>query len=90
MEVAKLEKAYKEIIKPSNLVNGMTYDEFLDWVEIGTIDEIECAIKAFEKDDLQEHIKIMKITVKKLKSKMNGVKLDKLGVKITEIKSILN
>jgi len=57
---------YEEIlINPHILVDGMTYDEFVEWVDIGTIEEIEDAILTFANAQMYQHVDIMKICANK-------------------------
>jgi len=60
-----LNKAYEEIIEPKNLIKNMNYDEFVDWAEIGTKEDIECAIRVFQAWGLKDHVKIMKIIIER-------------------------
>ena len=60
----KIDEFYMSIITPPELVDGMTYDEFCDWVEIGKKEYIEDAIVEFRKYNLIDHVKIMKIILR--------------------------
>jgi len=51
----------KNLLEPEKLVEGMTYDDFVEWVEIGTIEEIEDAILTFANAEMYQHVDIMKI-----------------------------
>ncbi len=56
---------YEKLTQPSVLVKDMTYNEFLDWLELADCKEdIESAIEAFTVDGLTEHVKVMKIHLK--------------------------
>lgn len=56
---------FYEIVKdPKNIVEGMDYDDFMDWLELGDKDDIEAAIVEFEKAGLTEHVKVMKAHLK--------------------------
>ena len=59
--------AYLGLIDPCEVVKGMSYDEFIDWLELGTKDDILQAIKVFEEKKLVEHVKIMNIYLDKMK-----------------------
>ena len=61
----KIDEFYMSIITPPELVEGMTYDEFCDWVEIGTKEYIEDAIIEFRKYGMIEHVQIMKIILRR-------------------------
>lgn len=55
---------YDKLSKPEVLTKDMSFDEFLDWLELGTESDVRAAIAAFEKDGLDEHVKVMKIHLK--------------------------
>ena len=58
---------YPELLKhPKNVVGKMSYDEYCEWLEEGSLEDLIEARKVFDKDDLQEHIKVMDIYIKKL------------------------
>lgn len=59
--------AYNNIIIPTELVKNMTYDDFIDWLELGTKQDIIETIKIFERYNLNTHIKIMKIHLERMK-----------------------
>ena len=61
----ELDEFYLSMIAPPELVNGMTYDEFCDWVELGTREYIEDAIIEFKKCGMDEHVHIMEIILKR-------------------------
>ena len=58
-----LQQAYLVLIHPEEMVREMTYDEFVDWVELGTKEDIECAIEEFRKYNLDDHVTIMEIVI---------------------------
>lgn len=57
---------FYEVVKdPHTIVKGMTYDDFNDWLELGTKEDIESAIEAFkEAGGLEDHIKVMEVHIK--------------------------
>lgn len=55
---------YEKLSKPSVLTEDMSFDEFLDWLDLGTESDVRAAIAAFEKDGLTEHVKVMKVHLK--------------------------
>lgn len=61
----KLDEFYLSIITPPELVDGMDYDEFCDWVEIGKPEYIEDSIIEFKKYGMDDHVKIMEIILKR-------------------------
>ncbi len=64
-----LDQMFLELKDPRELVKDMNYDEFSDWIEQGTAEEIECAIAAFEDVGLTEHVKVMKVYVNRMYKK---------------------
>ena len=60
-----LELAYLELIEPENLVKRMSYEEFVEWAELGTKEDLQFAICEFEKAGLHDHVKIMEIVMRK-------------------------
>ena len=51
---------YKELIQPANFIKNFdTVKDFEEWVKLGTKEDIDCAIKAFEEDELFECCSIM-------------------------------
>jgi len=66
-EIQELVDFYEKMINPRELTRGMSYDEFTEWVELGTIEEVESAISSFEKENMNEHVEIMKIYIKNKK-----------------------
>jgi len=56
-----LERKYKELIDPNRLIQMFdTDDEFTEWAEIGTPEDIRAALIAFEKEELFNHCIILK------------------------------
>jgi len=49
------------LFDPHNTVNGMSYDEFAEWVGEATISEIEESILLFANAQMYQHVDIMKI-----------------------------
>ena len=61
MNEEELEKMYIDMIQPKNLVEYFTDDEdFREWVQMGTSEEMRWALKAFERDELYRYCKIIK------------------------------
>jgi len=45
----ELEKAYLSLIEPTNFIQIFsTEKEFIDWLLLGSREDIECSLKAFE------------------------------------------
>lgn len=56
-----INEAYLQIVNPINLVSHFkTQKEFENWLDIGTKKDLECALKAFEKEELYEYCEIIK------------------------------
>ena len=56
-----LEQMYLDLIQPSKLVEHFeNEEEFREWLKIGTAEEMEWALKAFEKEELYRYCKIIK------------------------------
>lgn len=56
-----INEAYLQIVNPVNLVSHFrTKEEFDKWIDIGTKKDLECALKAFEKEELYEYCEIIK------------------------------
>ena len=61
MNDEELEKMYIDLIQPKNLVEYFIDDEdFREWVQMGTSEEMRWALKAFERDELYRYCKIIK------------------------------
>tara|TARA_R100000541_G_scaffold57994_1_gene68622 strand:+ start:179 stop:607 length:429 start_codon:yes stop_codon:yes gene_type:complete len=67
---------YEKLTQPSVLTDEMSYDDFLDWLELGTEDDVKSAMEAFIKDGLDEHVKIMKLHLKMKYGKKENKKDD--------------
>lgn len=67
-EIDKLDEAYQDLIKPESLVKDMSYDEFMEWLELGTKEDIQAALKRFEETEsgMQHHCEIMRIKLKSM------------------------
>ena len=60
-EIDEVESAYSTFSDPRNITKDMTYDDFMDWLDLSRSEQdIVSAIVAFEKVGLKEHVKIMK------------------------------
>jgi len=63
--VEGMEEMYLDLIQPSNLIELFeNTDEFRDWLQMGTIEEMGWALKAFERDELYSYCKIIKEEIK--------------------------
>lgn len=59
-ESKSIDQIYLEIKRPRNLVKDMSFDDFCDWCDKGTREDLEAALVEFEKDNLPEHCRIIK------------------------------
>jgi len=56
-----LEKKYTELINPNKMIELFNTDqEFKEWAEMGTPEDIRAALIAFEKEELFNHCIILK------------------------------
>jgi len=56
-----LEKKYIELINPNKMIELFNTDqEFKEWAEMGTPEDIRAALIAFEKEELFNHCIILK------------------------------
>ena len=59
--IQELEKLYLDLIQPSKLITHFTTDmEFVEWLNLGTTDELQWCLKAFEKAELFSHCQLIK------------------------------
>ena len=72
-----LELAYSELVQPRKLIEYFEDDqEFKEWAEMGTLQDLRAALIAFERDELYDHCVILKnVLLEKLnESKTNQIK----------------
>lgn len=57
---------YKKLTDPHNIVKDMTFDEFMDWLELAIgIEDLEAAREEFIKaGDLEEYVKVINTHIK--------------------------
>jgi len=56
-----LEKKYSELINPNKMIELFNTDqEFKEWAEMGTPEDIRATLIAFEKEELFNHCIILK------------------------------
>ena len=59
--IQELEKMYLDLIQPKRLVEYFPSDiEFVEWLQMGTNDELQWCLKAFERDELFSHCILIK------------------------------
>ena len=57
----ELEQMYIDLVNPKVLLEHFESEEdFIDWLRIGTVEEMGWALKAFEKEELYKHCAIIK------------------------------
>lgn len=62
--VSDYNEFYEKLSKPKTLTEDMSYDEFCDWLELGTEEDVKSAIKAFKEDGLDSHVEVMELHLK--------------------------
>ena len=61
LTLEELNQKYTDLIRPTNFIHVHdTEDEFKEWTRIGSIEDLDWAIKEFEKDELYTHCEILK------------------------------
>jgi hypothetical protein len=61
MNSEELERMYIDLINPTVLIEHFEdEDDFLDWLRIGTVEEMGWALKAFEAAELYRYCKLIK------------------------------
>ena len=57
----ELEQMYLDLIQPNKLIQHFPTDmEFVEWLNLGTTDELQWCLKAFEKAELFSHCTLIK------------------------------
>lgn len=57
----ELEEMYLDLIQPSKLIQHFPTDmEFVEWLNLGTTDELQWCLKAFERAELFSHCILIK------------------------------
>jgi|TARA_B110000908_G_scaffold14652_1_gene16765 hypothetical protein len=61
ISVAELQQKYIDLIRPTNFIQTFKNDEeFKEWARQGTPEDLDWAIKNFEKDELYKYCNILK------------------------------
>ena len=61
ISVSELQQQYLDFIRPINFIETFNSDEeFREWAKQGTTEDLDCAIKNFEKDELYKYCNILK------------------------------
>ncbi|MDA9262884.1 hypothetical protein OAC86_00955 [bacterium] len=61
ISVAELQQKYLDLIRPTNFIKTFKDDEeFREWAKQGTTEDLDWAIKNFEKDELYTYCNILK------------------------------
>lgn len=59
--VEELQQKYVDLIRPINFIKTFKDDdEFREWARLGTVEDLNWAIKNFEKDELYKYCNILK------------------------------
>ena len=63
--MVKLQKIYEYISHPRNLLKYFkTREDFIKWLDLGSKEDLECALEAFEKEELYEYCVIIRDKIK--------------------------
>ncbi len=61
LTLEELNQKYTDLIRPTNFIHVFdTEDEFKEWARIGSVEDLDWAIKEFEKDELYIYCEILK------------------------------
>ena len=61
MDLDEAEMFYQRLRQPSNLVRGMSEEDFEGWLDLAEdLESLEAALKAFEEDEMFEYCIIIK------------------------------
>jgi len=61
LTLKEINQKYNDLIKPTNFIHVFdTEDEFKEWARMGSVEDLEWAIKEFEKDELYKYCEILK------------------------------
>lgn len=61
LTLKEINQKYNELIRPTNFIHVFdTEDEFKEWARMGSVEDLEWAIKEFEKDELYKYCEILK------------------------------
>jgi len=64
--IQELVSGYLDLLKhPIKIVGGMTYDEYCDWLELGSLEDLIETRKVFVKDNLTRYVDVIDIYIKK-------------------------
>jgi len=65
-----INEAYEQIIDPKNIRSQFkSIEEFVSWLETGTIEDLKCTLKAFEDAEMYEDCITINNLVKKQDTK---------------------
>ena len=61
ISLEELNQKYTDLIRPTNFMHVFkSDDEFREWARLGSTEDLEWAIKEFEKDELFKYCNILK------------------------------
>ena len=61
ISLEELNQKYTDLIRPTNFIHVFkSDDEFREWARLGSTEDLEWAIKEFEKDELYKYCNILK------------------------------
>lgn len=59
-----LEEHYSQLVQPNKLIEMFkSREEFIEWAELGTASDLRAALIAFERDELYDHCKMLKMVL---------------------------
>ena len=64
MNIRKLNQAYEELCDPKYIRSIQTESQFIQWCNIGTIQDLECTLKVFEDSEMYEDCILIKQVLK--------------------------
>ena len=68
-----INEAYEKLIEPKNIRSQFkSVEEFESWLEMGTIEDLKCTLKAFEDAEMYEDCIIINNLVKMQGTRKNG------------------
>lgn len=64
MDMKPDDETMRNIMHPANIVRDMDYDDFMDWLDIGELDDVLAARDAFNECGMMQHVNIIDSYIK--------------------------
>lgn len=64
MDMMPDDETMRNIMHPANIVRDMDYDDFMDWLDIGGLDDVLAARDAFNECGMMQHVNIIDSYIK--------------------------